>query len=67
MVEKAVIDIWAGEADIRKLQGRAKFLLHTKDRLYEFYAKNEKEREIWIQYFCRVIDINTGIPFDMNV
>ena len=48
MVEKTVIDIWAGEADIRKLHGRAKFLLHTKDRIYEFYTKNEKEREIWI-------------------
>ena len=64
-VEKAVIDIWAGESDINQIQGRSKFLIHTKQRLFEFYALNEKEREIWIHYFCRVIDINAGIPFDL--
>ena len=64
-VEKTLIDIWAGESDIHKLHGRAKFLVHTKQRLFEFYALNEKEREIWVQYFCRVMDANAGIPYDL--
>ena len=52
--------MWDGEAEIKLLEGKEKLYVYTKDRTYEFYAKGVKERDIWLQYFCRIIDINTG-------
>ena len=47
-VEKTALDIWAGEADIKMLKTKEKFLVHTRDRTFEFYARNAKERDIWM-------------------
>ena len=47
-IEKTQLDIWAGEADIKLLKTKQKFLVFTKERTYEFFARNVKERDIWI-------------------
>ena len=66
-VEKSNVDIWKGEADIKILQAKQKLILHTKDKVFEFFAESEKEREVWVEYFCRVLDHNEGLVVDLNV
>ena len=47
-------------------KNKEKFLVVTSKRTYELFAANEKEREIWLQYFCRIIDSNAGKPINLN-
>ena len=35
-------------------------------RDFELFARTEKERDIWIEYFCRVIDYNEGLGCDFS-
>ena len=58
--EKADPDICTGEVEIDKLKGRGKFIIFTQDRTYTFFTRDYKERDMWIQSFCRIIDINSG-------
>ena len=58
--EKADPDIWTGEVEMPKLKGRGKFIVFTQERTFTFFTADYKERDIWIQSFCRIIDINTG-------
>ena len=47
-----------------KLKGRGKFIVFTQERTFTFFTVDYKERDIWIQSFCRIIDINTGRASD---
>ena len=58
--EKADPDIWTGEVEIEKLKGKGKFIVFTSDRTFTFFTANYEERDIWIQNFCRIIDVNAG-------
>ena len=64
--ELTSLDIWAGEADTKMLCGSAKFIVYTTHRNFEFFAKTEKERDIWCQYFCRIVDTNQGLGLQKN-
>ena len=66
-IEKSNVDIWKGEADVKLLQSKQKFILHTRGKVFEFFAESEKEREVWVEYFCRVLDHNEGLIVDLNI
>ena len=35
-------------------------MVFTADRTYVFFAASPKERDVWLRYFCRIVDINAG-------
>ena len=34
-----------------------KFLIHTQEKIYEFFARTEIEREKWLEYFWKAFDL----------
>ena len=65
-VEKTNIDIWAGELELKSLKFKEKFIVYAKNRSYPFFARTDKERELWIEAFCRAIDINNGVATNLH-
>ena len=62
-VEKTNLDIWSHDT---KVKFTNKFLVFTADRMYELFTKTRTERELWLEHFCKVIDLNAGMEVDFN-
>ena len=43
-----------------------KFTFVLEDRIYECYANTKVECKIWVQSFCRVLDLNEGISPEVS-
>ena len=62
-VEKTNLDIWASDT---QATFQNKFLVFTSERTYELFSKTKTERELWIEHFCKVLDLNAGHDVDFN-
>ena len=62
-VEKTNIDIWDHDT---QAYFKNKFLVHGDSRVWELFAKTKTERELWVEHFCKVIDVNAGKDVDFN-
>ena len=43
-----------------------KFVVYGDSRVWELFAKTKTERELWVEHFCKVIDVNAGHKVDFN-
>ena len=62
-VSRAELDCWSKE---HELVNKFKFIVKTKVRSYELFARTDKERSIWMENFCRIIDYNHGFGCDFQ-
>ena len=62
-IEKQDLDIWNNEA---KVEFPYKFIVHTEKRMYEMFAKTKVEQELWVEYLCKIVDLNSGKMIDFN-
>ena len=62
-VKRLDVDIFKGEHKKNlNLQFRSKILMRTMHREHFLFAKNDTEREIWMESLLKILDINeTGI------
>ena len=62
-IEKVELDCWSRE---HELVNKFKFIIKTTRRDYELFARTHKERDLWMEHFCRVIDLNQGYGCDFS-
>ena len=43
-----------------------KFIVHTDKRMYELFAETKVELELWVEYLCKIVDLNSGLMVDIN-
>ena len=34
--------------------------------MYEMFAKTKVEQELWVEYLCKIVDLNSGLVIDIN-
>ena len=50
----------------RHCEYKLKFLVRTSEKAIEFFARTEVEREKWLEFFWKAIDLQPGKRFDFN-
>ena len=59
-VKALALDVYKNEHQVKEddLPYRSKFTVRTLDRDYYFFAKNDTERDIWLESFAKVLKVN---------
>ena len=61
-VKALALDVYKNEHQVKEddLPYRSKFTVRTLDRDYYFFAKNDTERDIWLESFAKVLKVNAA-------
>ena len=62
-VEQQSVAFYSHEQEVAN---KYKFLIVTVEREYELFARTIKERRLWLEHFCRIIDVNNGLDIDFT-
>ena len=66
---KEVIDVKRTRNDNQDTQSTFEYktLVFTQSATHELFVKNESyELDFWLEYFCKIIDLNDGLEIDCN-
>ena len=62
------LDVFRGEhQEIKQLPFKCKFMVRTLEREHVYFAKTEKERQIWLEGFSKILEYNRSSSGQFNL